>query len=287
MARTRPNSTLAIPDVRSSRVSAPLLELTNATVMKDDRPVLDALTLTIHEGEHTAILGPNGAGKSMLVGLLTHHERAMPHDDGTPAVRVLGDDRWDVSTLRTRLGIVSSSLHQRFVAGNSEGRITGEAAVLSAYFASHGILRYGVVTGEMRDRTRDALTLVGAAHLGGRLLHEMSGGEARRVMLARVLVTEPRVLVLDEPTTGLDLAARYEFMEHVRAVARAGTTLVLVTHHTEEIVPEIGRVLLLKHGRVAGDGDTAQMLTAEHLGALFDVPVVVDRVGGYVYARPT
>ena len=73
----------------------------------------------------------------------------------------------------------------------------------------------------------------------------------------------------------------------MRAVARAGTTLVLVTHHTEEIVPEIGRVLLLKDGRVAGDGVTAQMLTAEHLGALFDVPVVVDRVGGYVYARPT
>ena len=286
MARTRPNSTLAIPDVRSSRVSAPLLALTNATVMKDGRPVLDALTLTIHEGEHTAILGPNGAGKSMLVGLLTHHERAVPHDDNTSPVRVLGDDRWDVTSLRTKLGIVSSSLHQRFVAGNSEGRISGEAAVLSAFFASHGILRYGLVSDEMRDRTAAVLALVGAGHLAARHLHEMSGGEARRVMLARVLVTDPSVLVLDEPTTGLDLAARYEFMEHVRAVARAGTTLVLVTHHTEEIVPEISRVLLLKHGRVVGDGNTAQMLTPEHLSALFDVPVVVDRVGGYVYARP-
>ena len=92
--------------------------------------------------------------------------------------------------------------------------------------------------------------------------------------------------MLDEPTSGLDLAARYDFMERVRAVARTGTTLVLVTHHTEEIVPEIGRVLLLKNGRVAGDGPTAAMLTAEHLGALFDVPVAVDRVGDYVYARP-
>jgi len=274
--------------VRSFRVSAPpLLELRDATVMKDGRPVLDRLTLTIREGEHAAILGPNGAGKSMLVGLLTHHERAVPHDDGTPPVRVFGDYRWDVASLRTRLGIVSSSLHQRFVAGNSEGRITGEAAVLSAFFASHGILRYGLVSAEMRERTAAALTLVGAGHLAARHLHEMSGGEARRVMLARVLVTGPRVLVLDEPTTGLDLAARHEFMEHVRAVARAGTTLVLVTHHTEEIVPEIERVLLLKDGRVAGDGPTAQMLTAEHLGALFGAAVTIDRVGGYVYARPT
>ena len=265
----------------------PLLELIDATVVKDGRPVLDGLTLTIREGEHTAILGPNGAGKSVLVGLLTHHERAVPHDDGTPAVRVLGDARWDVSTLRCKLGVVSSSLHQRFVAGNSEGRITGEAAVLSAFFASQGVLRYGVVTDEMRARTTAALVLVGAAHLAQRRLHEMSGGEARRVMLARVLVTAPRVLVLDEPTSGLDLAARHDFMEHVRGVARTGTTLVLVTHHTEEIVPEIGRVLLLKDGRVAGDGPTARMLTPKHLGAIFGTPVTVGRVGGYVYARPT
>lgn len=265
----------------------PLLELHQATVVKDGRPVLDRLTLTIREGEHAAILGPNGAGKSMLVGLLTHHERALPHDDGTPAVRVFGDDRWDVSTLRGCLGIVSAALHQRFVTGNSEGRITGEAAVLSAFFASHGILRYGQVTSDMRARTTAALDLVGAGHLAPRLLHEMSGGEARRVMLARVLVTGPRVLVLDEPTSGLDLAARHEFMEQVRAVARAGTTLVLVTHHTEEIVPEIGRVLLLKEGRVADDGPTAAMLTGERLSTLFGLPVSVDRVGGYVYARPT
>ena len=94
--------------------------------MKAGRRVLDRLTLTIRDGEHTALLGPNGAGKSMLVALLTHHERAVPHDDGTPPVKVFGAHRWDVATLRGRLGIVSSSLHQRFVAGNSEGRITGE-----------------------------------------------------------------------------------------------------------------------------------------------------------------
>ncbi len=254
--------------------------------MKDGRPVLDRLTLAIHRGGHTAILGPNGAGKSMLVALLTHHEHALVHADGSPPVRVFGEHRWDVSTLRSRLGIVSSSLHQRFVAGNSEGRITGEAAVLSAFFTSHGVLRYGVVTDTMLARTSEALALVGAGHLATRPLHEMSGGEARRVMLARVMVTAPEVLVLDEPTSGLDLAARHDFMERVRAVARAGTTLVLVTHHTEEIVPEIGRVLLLKDGRVAGDGPPDRMLTVEHLGALFDVPVAIDRVGHYVYARP-
>ena len=264
----------------------PLLELTRATVLKDGRPALDDVSLTIHEGEHTAILGPNGAGKSVLVGLLTHHERAVPHDGGTPAVRVLGEARWDVSTLRGQLGVVSSALHQRFVAGNSEGYMTGHAAVLSAFFASHGILRYGTVTAEMQARTEAALARVGASHLAGRLLHEMSGGEARRVMLARVLVTGSRVLVLDEPTSGLDLAARHAFMETVRRIAGAGTTIVLVTHHTEEIVPEVQRVLLLKAGRILADGAPARMLTPDHMGALFDMPVAIDRVGDYLYARP-
>ncbi len=90
----------------------------------------------------------------------------------------------------------------------------------------------------------------------------MSSGEARRVMLARVLAPSPRALVLDEPTTGLDLAARHAFMERVRDIARAGTTILLVTHHVEEIVPEIGRVLFLKHGRLAGDGPRAEMITS-------------------------
>ncbi len=267
-------------------MSAPLLELRDATVIKDGRPVLDRLSLSIHEGEHTAILGPNGAGKSVFVGLLTHHERAVPHDDGTPAVRVLGETRWDVSSLRRQLGIVSHALHQRFVGGNSEGYMTARTAVVSAFLASYGILRYGAVTADMHTRTDAALARVGALHLADRQLHEMSGGEARRVMLARVIVTEPRVLVLDEPTSGLDLAARHEFMELVRGVARSGTTLLLVTHHTEEIVPEIGRVLLLKDGRVLQDGATREVLTPGPLGALFDVPVAVDRVGDYLYARP-
>jgi iron complex transport system ATP-binding protein len=265
----------------------PILELHDATVVKDDRAVLDGLSLTIRDGEHTAILGPNGAGKSLLVSLLTHYERPLARTNGVPPVRVFGEDAWNVFELRRQLGIVSSSLHLDFVAGNSEGRIRGDAAVLSAFHASHGILRYGAVTGEMRARTAEALALVGASHLGSRWLDQMSSGEARRVMLARVLVTSPRALILDEPTTGLDLAARHGFMEHVRTVARAGTTIILVTHHLEEIIPEIERVVLLQAGRIVGDGAKADMLAAEPLSRVFNMRVAVERVDGYHYARPT
>jgi iron complex transport system ATP-binding protein len=264
----------------------PILELQDATVVKDDRRVLDGLSLTIHEGEHTAIVGPNGAGKSLLVSLLTHDQRPIAPANGTPPVRVFGQSKWNVFDLRSQLGIVSTDLHQRFVNGNSEGSITGEAAVVSAFLVSYGILRYGTITDDMRVRAAAALAAAGVPHLASRTLDEMSSGEARRVLLARALVTSPRALVLDEPTTGLDLAGRHGFMERVRQIAQAGTTLVLITHHIEEIVPEIERVILLRGGRIMADGPKRSVLTGERLTELFGLRVIVDETDGYRYARP-
>jgi iron complex transport system ATP-binding protein len=246
----------------------PVLELSGATVVKADRPVLHDLSLKISVGEHTAIVGPNGAGKSVLVRLLTHEDRAMAPADGSSPVRVFGDDNWNVFELRSQLGIVSADLHQRFVAGNSEGRIRAEAAVLSGFLASDGILRYGTVTDDMRRRAADALERLGAAHLATRWLDELSSGEARRVLLA------------------LDLVARHDFMERVRRIARDGTTIILITHHIDEIVPEIERVILLRDGRIAADGVKRSMLNAECLSGVFNAPVAVDETDGYFYARP-
>ena len=267
-------------------VDAPVLELSDATVVKDGRRVLDRLTLRIAQGEHTAIIGPNGAGKSLLVSLLTQEQRALAAANGTPPVRIFGRQNWDLFELRSQLGIVSTALHQHFVNGNSEGSITAEAAVLSAFLSSYGILRYGTITDAMRERAAAALHSAGASHLTGRTLDEMSSGEARRVLLARALVTTPRALVLDEPTTGLDLVARQSFMETIRGLARAGTTIVLITHHIEEIVPEIGRVILIRDGRIMADGSAAENLTGSRLSELFDCPVAVDVSSGYHYARP-
>ena len=266
-------------------MSEPVLELINASVKKGDTTVLHGLTLTIGAGEHTAILGPNGAGKSILLRLLTHEERAMALPDEAPPVRVFGDDRWNVFELRPQLGIVSADLHQRFVGGNSEGRITGLTAVVSGFIASQGILRYSSITSDMRRRAADALEKMGASHLAQRPMNEMSSGEARRVLLARALVTNPRALVLDEPTTGLDVVGRHRFMERVRAIATAGTTLILITHHVEEIIPEIGRVILLRNGRIAGDGAKMDMLTSARLSETFGGPMTVAQQNGYFSAN--
>jgi iron complex transport system ATP-binding protein len=269
-------------------VGAPLLELFNATVVLGGARILDALTLSIEVGEHTAVLGPNGAGKSTLMKLLTLQLYPLPTaDDARPPIRVFGQDRWDVFALRSQLGIVSADLHDRFVHGNSNGTITGLDAVLSGFFASQGVFAHQRVTDVMRREASEALEAMGVAHLEGAMLDTMSTGEARRVLIARALVHNPRALVLDEPTRGLDLVAQHEFMEEVRGIARRGTTIILVTHHVEEIIPEIGRVILLQRGRVTCDGPKATVLTAAELCRAFDARLSVDESHGYYHVRVT
>ena len=265
---------------RSAERPGPVLELRNATVRKGDKAALDSITLTINEGEHTAIVGPNGAGKSTLVNLLTHEERPLADGEGSP-VRVFGTDRWNVFELRSRLGIVSGDLHHRFVNGNSAGRIAARDAVLSRFFAAHGFVIEGEVTPRMRDAAAEALTRLGVGHLAETTLDRMSTGEARRVLIARALVTNPDALLLDEPTTGLDLVARHEFLEAVRDVARRGTTLVLVTHRVEEIIPEIQSVVLLRQGRVVAAGPKQTTLTDASLSATFGAPIALTETAGY------
>jgi iron complex transport system ATP-binding protein len=146
---------------------------------------------------------------------------------------------------------------------------------------SHGLFSHQKVTPAMRAQGRTALERVDALHLANKPFNEMSTGERRRVLIARALVTVPEVLVLDEPTTGLDFVARHRFLEAVRRLARDGTTILIVTHHVEEVIPEIERVVLLAHGRAAFDGTPAEALTPERLRPVYGAPIAVERKGDY------
>jgi iron complex transport system ATP-binding protein len=263
----------------------PIVELNQATVVLGGARVLDALTLTIGAGEHTAILGPNGAGKSTLMKLLALEQYPLPGGHGDPPIRLFGRERWDVFELRSHLGMVSPDLHDRFTRGNARGAITGYDAVVSGFFASQGLFDHHHTSDAMRRAAGDALDMMGVAHLARATLDAMSTGEARRVLIARALVHKPRALVLDEPTRGLDLVARHHFMERIRGVAAAGTTILLVTHHVDEIIPEIERVILLQDGRVAGDGPKSTMLTEAVLSRAFRATLIVDRRNGYYHVH--
>ena len=205
--------------------------------------------------------------------------------NGLPPIRVFGQERWNVFELRSQLGIISPDLHDRLVNGNVAGRISARDAVVSGFFASQGLFSNHRVTDEMRAAASAALELMGVAHLADATLDAVSTGEARRVLIARALVHEPKALVLDEPTRGLDLVARHQFMERVREIARRGVTILLVTHHVEEIIPEIDRVILLRHGRVAFDGPKREVLMAPRLGDVFGSRLTVEESGGYYHVR--
>jgi iron complex transport system ATP-binding protein len=251
---------------------APLLEFRNLTVYRDDRLVLDRFSLSIPHGQNVAILGPNGSGKSTLLKLVTREVFPVVAPDAS--LRVLGRDRWLLFELREHLGIVTNDL---MAAMNRD--MTGRDLVLSAFFGSVGLWPHHVVTAEMASRAHAAIEVMEVSHLAPRDVRQLSSGEARRLLVARALAHGPRALVLDEPTNSLDLRACHDLTSSIRKLARQGTSIILVTHHLPDIVPEIDRVVALKDGRVFRDGPTADVLKPAILQEVFGVAVEVHRHG--------
>lgn len=260
----------------------PLLELHDTRLMRGESEVLHGLSLRIEPGQHTAIVGPNGAGKSSLVRMIHRDDYPLAHEDGTPPLRILGRTRWDVFELRKHLGIVSGDLQQRLA---GEDLVDGLDAVVSGFFASHVLSFNHAVSEAMRAAAKAALDRLGAGHLAHRRFATLSTGEARRVLIARALVHHPGALLLDEPTAGLDFVAQRTLLESLRGLAQGGTTVVLVTHHLEEILPEIDHVILLRDGRVFAQGHKNDVLRSETLSAQYGVPIRVRRNGGYYHAE--
>jgi iron complex transport system ATP-binding protein len=287
------------PESTSSSIGAhPFLIMRNVNVALGDRIVLHDIHLTIQAGEHLAILGANGCGKSTLIRTMNCELYPVIPDSGspTPEVRIFGRSRWDLTELRYYFGVVSdthpglySTSRAPDTAGSATGRTTGLNAVIAGFFSASTLWPNLIVTEEMRLRAAEALERIHATHLTNHLVGEMSAGEKRRILIARALVHRPRQLLLDEPSNALDLAAQRNLRESMRTLiaptdGSPSTGLILVTHHLNDIPPEIERVILMQKGRIVADGPRTELLTAPVLSKLLGTEVRIGQQDGWLHS---
>ncbi|MAR06864.1 MAG: molybdenum ABC transporter ATP-binding protein [Cyanobium sp. NAT70] len=243
------------------------------------RAVISELNLQLRLGESTTILGPNGAGKSTLVKLIDRNLYPIVKPDSH--LHLFGSSNVNLWQLRRRLGVVSSELETRFLP-----QISAREIVLSGFFGSMRLGRDQTANSNQTDTVTELLTKLNLASIADQRFGSLSDGQKRRLMIARALVHDPAVLVLDEPSRALDLKACHQLLQSLRQLCRNGTTLVLITHRIDTIIPEMGRVLFINQGKLCGDGNPQQQLQAKPLSALFDTPLSVVEHQGFRQVLP-
>jgi iron complex transport system ATP-binding protein len=255
-----------------------LLEFENVYVQRENTMALRGISFSIDAGEHAAILGPNGSGKSTLIKVITRE--CYPRLPGR--VRIWGQERWGLFDLRALLGIVTNDLVDTCTKPYS-----ALETALSGFFGSIGIWPNHHVTAEMERKAREALRFFDVEHLADKPLTELSSGEARRAVFARALVHDPKALLLDEPSNSLDIRAQHEVREALRKLAQSGVSIILVTHHLPDIIPEIQRVVALKNGVIFCDGVKKEVLNGHKMTELFDFETLIDHKNGlYHFSDP-
>ncbi len=258
----------------------PAVDIVDLHVQRGDTTILQGVNLSVPKGRCTVILGPNGSGKTSLVRCITGH---MFPTSGR--VDVLGQTlgATDIRALRRRIGIVNPTVDVGGVHAAGavvDADLTALEAVVTGYFATVGL--YDKPSEQQREHAAHLLAHVG---LSKRVTHrygQLSTGEQRRVMVARALVHRPELLILDEPTAGLDIAGREHVLATVEMILarRDSPTVLMITHHVDEISPRTVQVVMMRQGRVALAGPAEQVITPESLTATFGCKVFVRRIHG-------
>lgn len=241
--------------------------------------ILKNISLQINPGEHCVILGANGSGKSTLIRLMDCE--LYPSYKQEPFRReIFGQERWVISELRKHFGIVTNDLHTRF--SFEGGQLSGFETVLSGFYGTLGQFSHQSFDAKQKESALAAMERVGISHLKEKRLSEMSTGELRKCIVARALVHPVKAVLLDEPTVGLDIKSQLDFIEMMRTLANTGTTVILVTHHIEEVFEEIQKVVLIKEGEIYAQGPKEELLSGKNLSEVFNIGIdVIHHQGRY------
>jgi iron complex transport system ATP-binding protein len=260
-------------------MNQPFFEIRNANVWRGDVLALRDLNLSLTSNENVAILGANGAGKSSLLKLMTGELRAEARPNSS--CELFGEDLWCLEELRHRIGIVMPEEVSRF----DDDEIAGDV-VLSVFRGAYGRTREMRFSASEKQRALNAITTAGVADLRNREFGQLSSGEKRRFLIARSMVHTPEILVLDEPSTALDFAARLVMLGKLRTMTKTTKSIVLVTHDPAEIFPEMDRVILLKAGRIIADGPKRKILTSTTLSKFYGIPIKLHWNHGWPVVSP-
>jgi iron complex transport system ATP-binding protein len=255
-----------------------VVELDEVSIVRSGFTLLDAVSWTVHDDERWVVIGPNGAGKTTLLQILgarMHPTRglAMVLDEILGAV--------DVFELRPRIGVASAALAEQIPRGERVADV-----VISAAWAVMGRW-HEEYDGADEARAASLMAQLRVEHLADRTFGTLSEGERKRVQIARALMTDPELMLLDEPAAGLDLAGREDLVARLSALALAADSpaMVVVTHHVEEIPPGFTHALLLRDGAIVAEGPLVDTLTADNLTAAFGLPLVLTQADGRYAAR--
>lgn len=243
-----------------------LIEINDVFLRREDNQILDGIQLKVNQGEHWVILGRNGSGKTTLLEMINGY---LFPSQGT--IKVLGNlyGQCDVREVRKQIGYISQSLLEKMALKDPVWEVvaTGE----------FGYLRfYQEIPAALREKAEQVLQEIGLYRLRNNPLGSLSQGERKKVLLARALMTDPAILVMDEPCSGLDLYEREKLLDSMNDLARRNMTIIYVTHHIEEIMPIFTHVALMNQGKIAAAGPKHSVLTPDHLISAYDVPIAID-----------
>ncbi len=254
----------------------PVVRLDHISFVRDHTTILRDISLRIEKGQHWAIIGPNGSGKTSLISIINGY-----HQPSEGKAEVLGRrfGRTDLRELRLHIGEASSEIRNMLHTHDSVADI-----VLSGRFATIGL--YEIPSSKDMDRAGYLMEFFGLSDMADRPFNILSGGEQQKTLIARALMPEPELLVLDESCAGLDPGAREELLDAVRKMCETpgGPALILVTHHIEEIIPPVTHVLALRQGRVVAKGAKKDVLTGDVLSRIFDLSFEVQERYGRFWA---
>ena len=254
-----------------------IIEAKQISVIREKKYILKDINWSVKAGEHWAVLGLNGSGKTTLLDLINGYIFPSKGE-----IHVLGETfgRYDWRELRKSIGWVSTALQERLYVNNSV-----EDIVISGKFASIGL--YDHPSQEDRDFARSLLERLDSLALSNRTYQTLSQGEKQLILIARGLMSSPRLLILDEPCTGLDIFAKEKLLSIIEKLScePGSPTLIYVTHLTEEILPTFNHTLLLRRGQVHSSGKTTSVLTKENLCDFFEAPVRYEKLGSRLLLR--